>query len=524
MNLRDFKDATMVDQNGVSMIFNSGWFVRNCMNHPGILEDNIRGTIASAAHFKKFPQVVSFQIYNEPAYPSKGFYDYHPFSIAAYRDWLVGQGFANREEADKLDPPRKRPLPGEDPTPWIRFREFNKERLTNFLLEMSRRAHEGYNTPETLTCQMPCPVSPGSAIRGEDYYEIAKGMDVVGITHYIPCRGPSFHNACLALDAAESAAAAFCKHAWIIEYNARTIMPPQEWDRETYAALGRGYKGILYYQWRADYPFPDGPEPDEFGMIFNDGRKAPCHDAGVAMTKLVNRLSPWLARAEKLRNGLAILYSSHANAYFDAVDNGTGDGIEDAHDRFVLAMRRCYQSLNRQGVTVDFLRAEDLQTSKFRINTLIVPMRSGLSDDELNQIDAFAKNGNKVFYYQDDQDAFLPYDNAGPALHGIVRPQYSTESLLTVLKLEVHAVVEGAPACEARLLTGRRDGNPFGVVCLTNYDTLERPVKNAVLRLQGFNFKRAAAYAPDLQDAGLTLKDGGILLPELTTGAFIILE
>ena len=168
---------------------------------------------------------------------------------------------------------------------------------------MAAQAKAGYEAPATLTCHMSCPLVPGATVRGEDYYTTAQGMDILGITCYLVNRGPAFHQSAMTLDACESAAACFGRKAWLIEYNARTDMPPQEWPRETYAALGRGFKGIFYYQWRADLPYPDGPEPEQFGMLYSDGRKASCYDIGVRMNRLVNRLSEPLAEAEKVRSG-----------------------------------------------------------------------------------------------------------------------------------------------------------------------------------------------------------------------------
>jgi hypothetical protein len=125
VNLSGFDDETMLNENNEEMPFHWGWFVRNCLNHPGILKDNEDATVASAAHFKNKPSVVSFQIYNEPAYPTEHFYDYHPYSIAAWRTWLVERGYKTAQEAAKLDPPRKRPAPGEDKANWIQWRLFH---------------------------------------------------------------------------------------------------------------------------------------------------------------------------------------------------------------------------------------------------------------------------------------------------------------------------------------------------------------------------------------------------------------
>lgn len=107
INLSGYTDSTMLNQNDEEMPFHWGWFVRNCLNHPGILKDNEDVTVASAAYFSKYPSVVSFQIYNEPAYPTKEHYDYNPHSINAWRKWLVDQGIKTADEVKKTRPAAK---------------------------------------------------------------------------------------------------------------------------------------------------------------------------------------------------------------------------------------------------------------------------------------------------------------------------------------------------------------------------------------------------------------------------------
>ena len=398
--------------------------------------------------------------------------------------------------------------------------------MTFYLCDMGKKAKQGYALPETLTCDMACPIRPGAALRGEDYFETAKGMDVLGITAYTPCRGQSYHSACLQLDATESAAATFNKHAWLIEYNARTNMPPQEWPRETYAAIGRGFKGILYYQWRADYPFADGPEPEGFGMIFNDGRKAPNFDMGVKMNAVVNRLGERLARADKARCGVALLYSARQNAYFDAVDNGASTLVGDCHERNLLAMGRCFSLLNQAGVVVDLARAEDLKANALKTRVLILPEAEGLSEQELDEIDAFMAAGGKVYRYQDQELGFIAYTRGDKGvLHGIVRDQYDVKTLMEVEKIVPPAAVIGADYADARLLTGRMDGKKFAVVSIANYDPLERPLKDAILLVNGFKFTKAVAYATDLKKTGVELPfaENAITLPKLAWGGFVVL-
>ena len=112
MNLRNFPDATMVDQQGQPMENAWSWFIRNCVNHPGIIEDNRMGTRASAAHFAAFPAVCSFQIYNEPAYPNLGLYDYHPETLRAYAAWRAEHGLPPRRPRAAAPPRRRTPRAG----------------------------------------------------------------------------------------------------------------------------------------------------------------------------------------------------------------------------------------------------------------------------------------------------------------------------------------------------------------------------------------------------------------------------
>lgn len=522
MNLRGFDDATMLDENGREMPFQWDWFVRNCLCHPGIYEDNVAGTRASAKHFDQFASVVAFQIYNEPAYPSRGLYDYHPYTIAAWRKWLEAEHRLSPEEARTAEPPRRRPAPGEDPQRWMWWREFQMLRMTEFLCDMGRRAKEGYALPETLTCHRTDPFRAGNAIHGEDYFQTAEGMDILGFTHYIPCRGPEFHRACQALDGAETAAALQGKHAWLVEYNARTNIPPLEWERETYAALGRGIKGILYYQWRADYPYPGSPEPEGFGLMFNDRRKAPAYGTAVATNRLVNRWSSLLAQAERARSGVGLLYSHDAVRYYDAKDNVECDGARENHERCILALLAAYRELNAAGVAVDCLRACDLEANVLGIRMLVLPMLTGLSEAERAQVEAFRAAGGQVYVYHLELDCYGPFQGwEEKRLHGTVYEDYDAASLVVKEQVHIPARVTGAPLCDARLIAG-----PGGdAVLLCNYDPLERPVTEGVLCLQGKAYTQARFCTPEAPEGvALPVEHQQVKLPTFLAGALVVLS
>lgn len=520
VNLSGFTDNLMLNQRGEEMPFHWGWFVRNCLNHSGILKDNEEATRASAAHFKRFPSVVSFQIYNEPAYPAIDYYDYNPHSIRAWRAWLVDRGLLSEPESATLDAPRTRPVSEAERSLWMSWRLFHCQRMNDFLNRLSDVAKEGYPVPETLTCHMAWPANAGATMRGEDYFRVAEKMDIVGITHYIPAVGMSHYYASEVLDMAESAAACFGKHAWLIEYNARTDMSANEWERETYSAVGSGFKGILYYQWRADYPYADGPEPEGFGMVFNNRRRTEKFDRAVAMNALMNALGGDFVRAEKLRSGVAVLFSENVNAYYDALDNGDENDVARNRERSSFWMRAVYADFRKCGTAVDFIRTSELAADPLGVKLLLVPSVAGLSAEEQDEIKAFAASGGRVFVYRPETFGYSAMAGGSPV-------SFDAAGVLDLCGIP-RAYRCGKANLDVKILKGQKRC----IVCLINFDPAERPVEAGVpltLFLDDAAEYRSARLFEPKKETELTIARPGagsleLTLPELGMGAFIVLE
>ena len=534
INLHGYPDGLMLDQNGNEPEFYWGWFVRNCLNHPGILEDNELVTRESARYFSRYKSLISYQIYNEAAYPKTGFYDYHPATVAAYRRWLEATGRRAPEAAAAAIAPRGRPQPGEDPQDWIDFRMFQTERMSSFLNHLSDVAKEGFGGAETLTCHMPCPSNPTAPMMGEDYFDIAERMDVVGITHYTVSKGPDFFSAMMTLDMAESAAALFDKHAWLIEYDARTYCPLSEWERETYCAVGAGFKGILYYQWRADYPFADSPEPNGFGMVWNDGSKTEKYDGAVAMTRQLSSLSPYIAESEKVRSHVGILYSQHAIAWADALENGGEQVAGKLKNSSIERLRRLYARLREQGIAADFVRAQDLTGNALGLQLLLIPDWEKLSKGEQEEAARFAQR-YPAFCYRPGSDGLRPLgDYAGfepqAKAYRLPNREFRLGAALDKLGIRPAARVECASGCiSAGLLSGKDASGPHFLAALNNYDDFERPVTDAVLLLDAGRIPQTehAVFITPRESIPLQVqkREGSLALPlpPITTGGYVIL-
>ena len=404
--LNEYPNEKMTDENGKPLKSDWSQFITNCVCHDGAKKDNEKVTEIGAEFFGGYENVVGFQIFNEPAFPNNGFYDYNPHMIEQYGKELGEKG---KSGAD-LDPPRRRPTYEESPEKWIDWRLFNTEKFNDYLNFLASAAKKIKPAAETFTCMTSCPVQAGSSMRGADYFRVAEKMDIVGITLYLACKGAFYYEHSRVMDYAESAAAAFGKHFWLIEYDARTDMSARDFEVETYAALGSGAKGIMYYQWRGDYVFDDSPEPNGFGIVYNDRTPTKKYSSAIRMHDMIDRLSDKIVSKERVRQGVGILHSERANAYYDAVCNGDNKNAWSGCESNIFSAMRIYRSFKRRFVSLLAVRASELNKLPFRLNALIIPAEKGLSDKEIGEIEQFRKTGGEVFYYDAYLDAFKPFD------------------------------------------------------------------------------------------------------------------
>ena len=371
-------------------------FVADTLNNPALNADMDESARQQAAHFAAQPEVLGFQIYNEPTIQrigDDGIFDYHPDTIAAFRKWLAEKGYMSAEEAERADPPRAFPKGKEDPKLFGWWRQFGVENMSAMLCRMNRCASEAAPGTETFTNFVCTPMNWRRCSCEGDWFACSRGMDILGLDIYANQRSNSYYWVSRRLDEVESAAAAQGKHAWIIEYCCRTHMRVQDYEGETYAALGSGYKGINYYLWRADL---GGPEVQLGGMVWNDRSKTAKYDEAVKFNHMLAREGEKLASCEKLRSGAAILYSLHGIGRCESMDGYTVDGAP--RSRWYRAMDARYQELKKAGITADFIQAEDLKSNPLGTELLFVPCLDALDEKEKKEVAEFARGHAVVLH------------------------------------------------------------------------------------------------------------------------------
>lgn len=519
MNLRGHENIRMIDETGAEQD-PKRWFdfIQTTLHHRGMREDNTLSTRALAEHFGAIPGVVGFQIYNEPHYPGRGTFDYHPEAIRAYRRYAVKQGWLTEEEAKDYQPPRTRREQG--PEAWAKWRLFSREALTEFLAESAAASKEGSDLP-VYTCLTTCQVGTGGSFRGVDCFGNAKWQDVIGYTCYYSAKGADYYPLCLVLDVNASAARLEGKAAWCIEQDARTTVPPLTFNRDAYAAIGAGMKGLLFYQWRGDAPTEGTPEPNGFGLVNYDRSPAPNYDNAKSMVQFLRAMSDKIMGAQVHDTGIGILFSDYAAYLADGKENDLEDLVKTKDNSVIFATQKVYTELRKAHLGVTMIDGDHLKTNPTGIRVLFVPKRAFLSPEEDAAVQAFVAAGGKAYELAAKRRSAIGKGIQGYVTYGADEGFYREfMQLEDVLDLEglKPPVTSDHYAAPVQVL----DGDGYRLIAVTNIAQPERVI-SPTLTLS-FPAKKATIYNSRKEPVTVPVENGRIPLGEVADGCLVVVE
>ena len=518
VNLRDFKDVTMIDGNGTAQDM-TVWFdfIQTTMHHEGILEDNVTHAQALSRHYAKNPNVVGFQIYNEPHYPGREFFDYHPAAIAAYRRWLVEHDILTKKEAAKYQPPKNRREQGE--RMWALWRIFSRDSLTMFLDNASNASKAAVGLP-TYTCFTSDQGERYNTWRGTDLFANARSMDIVGYTCYRHSMGAANSLLTLIGDIAQCAAELEGKQAWCIELDSRTYIPPHLFNRNTYATMGCGLKGLVYYQWRGDCPVPGVPHPNSCGLLNYDGTKTANFDNGARAVAFLKAMNDYLVNAHRSRDGIGLLHSDYAAFLCDARENnlerrsdpnGVNNSLMDAYTFL-------YRDLRRAGYTVAITDAAHLDDNAMDVRVLYVPVLELLDTDEREAVDRFCTKGGRVFTCVPGRPfAFREY----PVIRGTYQENvYAFQHTIYDIA-HLTGIHSQAYSLDPDVLIQMLEGEEYKLMVITNVSSVRESL-TARIRLN-IPVKEAVCRAMD-GDKPVQIVGDEMIIGNITDGAIVILK
>lgn len=519
MNLRGHENVLMVDSQGNEQNPNRWFdFIRTTLHHPGMMEDNQMATTALAKHFAELPGVVAYQIYNEPHFPGPGLFDYHPLAIEAYRKYLVETGRMSAQEAETYEPPRTRKE--QNPEMWAKWRMFSRDSLSRFLNESARAAKEGANKA-TFTCCTECQVGPCVPFRGIDMFGAAQDMDVMGYTCYVPAQGVDYYEMCLAMDLSACVARQQGKEAWCIELDSRTYIPTNIFNQNTYACVGSGVKGIVYYQWRGDAPSPATPIPNGCGLLNYDGTKTANYDNAAKMVRLLNDLSDTLVSAKRLHQGIGLLISDYAAFYADALENDQHTLSNTVHNSCISNLHTIYTDLRKYGLNVTITDSVGLQNNMEDFRILFVPKREYLLPEEDAVVRAFVEQGGIAYEMTTRIRHIQGIGMTGYNLYGKPHAVYEQFPQLEDI-CHLHNLTPVARSSSPFVQMQILEGEACKILCLANISCPNRP-ESTVVKLN-IPATEAVFYTSHNEPTGIPIVNGQIHLENIADGGFLIVR
>lgn len=523
VNLRGFKDGGMIDENGREPKYIWASFIRTTLKHQGILEDNFVHGRDLAKHFSKYENVVGYQIYNEPHFtlPNQCVCDYNPHTIRAFRKWLVEKNVLTESEAQNYEPPHGR----KDQTArmWALWRVFSTETLTDFLNNASRGAKNGADLP-TFTCFTTSIACKSNSRLGEDAFANAKEMDLVGYTTYKHAWGAEYYYMCLNGDIFQCAAEAEGKDAWCIELDSRTYIPLPVYNKGTYATIGSGVKGIVYYQWRGDCPVPGVPHPNSCGILNYDGTKTANFDNAVQVNRYIKSINDLLVNAHRPQEGIGLLHSLYSLCLYDAKENDDYQPENfNFYNSWVVYFQQLYKDLRKTGYTVTITDAEHLLSGKNKIRVLVVADVQSLSTEEKDILHQFMAQGGTVYTSNEIGTREVAYP--GLRLYEkkeytyeerAYRHHYSTDDLPDLTRIAPIARAE-VPNLGTQVL----QGEDYTLVVLTNLS----PVKDTIDAKIRISIPFTSAEFTSIDNAGsMSVNGSEITVKDMTDGGILILR
>lgn len=513
INLHNYENVLMIDNKGKpqdTTIWSD--FIQSTLHHQGINEDNIFYAQETSKFYKQFSNVVAYQIYNEPHYPTGDFFDYHPITISAYRKWLVDNNHMEESEAKEYEPPRSRNE--QSAHLWALWRLFSRDSLTKFLTDISVATNKESGIP-TYTCYTTCQGSGWAPYRGVDYYNGAKGMDIAGYTTYINASGNNYYTMLKMCDMNYTAAKLHNKETWCIELDSRTKIPLDIFNKNTYATIGSGVKGILYYQWRGDYPSEATPIPNGCGLVNYDGSKTPNFENASKMISFINRMSDYIVNAEPVKDKVGILHSDYSTFYCDAQENGEKSIDDIEFNSCTFDIEKIYTDVKKFGLSPHIIPADALEENKLGTEILLVPKTYALSEEDKEHIENFISKGGKAYEYV--TTAFESGYKLYGEKTGLYMPFMDFDDLAELLNLKPH--IKADNGCAALQLL---DGEAYKLIVVTNTSCHQKKISTNIKC--DFNVKSAVFCSSLKDDIELSVKDNIIKAENIGDGGIIIIR
>ena len=322
-----YRDWRALDQDGEASLLDD----LPSFNHPDyrkLLSSYIHATVR---HIKDHPAVLAYQLLNEPRYHQTRLYDYNPYSVAAFRQWLkqkygaVGQlnkawstTYISFDEVEPLRGitdgyPRESPLLKQ----WSDWRQFGYRNLADFMGDLARRVKAADANHPVIVAEMAWWWWGEQPYTGVSPLHIYRDADIVGYDLY----PDSAEDANYFLLTSDMLLRHWQKPVWVMEMNSKDGSPTgQEIRRFVSMAIQGGASGVFYFQWQDDWR--DG---GSYGVLDARGARKPQYGGLAATARWLLGEAEGLVKAPPPKPDLYLMWPSAAVEEASGLDSPAWD-------------------------------------------------------------------------------------------------------------------------------------------------------------------------------------------------------
>ncbi len=370
-------------------LFDYGARKGHCLHSPALLAATDRIVDSLARRFGGHPQIMAWQVDNEPGYP---FAMYDPLTLVAFRQWLQqrygsidqlnevwGTTFWSHRycDFDEIEFAINRPDGANNPGQRLDYRRFFSESFLSYLHRQVRILRQHVGTRLIFT-------NWPNVTWSVDTYKAAGFLDLSAWDNYT--RMPGTHDHREQYTAGLNHDMCRCARPdgrFILAEKA--AQPPAHAPMEgvrlqLFHELAHGASGTLYFEWR---PPLRGAEQGFKSVLQVDGSFSPAADQLRRVSADLRRLSPMLAGA-RTDSDVALIY---------CYENSWEQGFWCGSDGYDAELARVYAGLRTLGRNVDVV-PPTANLAKYRL--IAAPGLQIISDDLAANLARFVHDGGTL--------------------------------------------------------------------------------------------------------------------------------
>ncbi|WP_442587615.1 beta-galactosidase [Pedobacter sp. AW31-3R] len=223
-----------------------------------------------------------------------------------------------------------------------------------------------------------------------DHFAAAKAMDIAGVDIYHPTQD-QLTGTEISFGGDVTRSMKNGQNYLVLETEAQGfpqwVPYPGQLRLQAFSHVASGASMVEYWHWHSIH---NSAETYWKGLLSHDFEPNPTYDEAKIVGREFKKLSPHLVNVQQ-KNEVAVLFSNEALTAFNAFSFGWGR-TENYND----ILRPFYDALYKVNVGVDFVDPSTKDLSKYKM--IVVPALYAASDELLNRLNAYVKNGGNIVY------------------------------------------------------------------------------------------------------------------------------